>query len=635
MKRVQPDIKDATLNTFIGNAASSRKIKRLWGTTTVGGVEVFKLRQYYWPPTSRSDNFEKLFKYLGAYEDATTSNKKGLKAAWVYFNKNAETVLNVNYRDFVAGNLNQLWWDDADGPQPNNLTLTTSIVIEGLIKQPADRTGRIYTTDLLDPRAPTSELITLIQENYEELWNTCIISQEGVGVINKGVLPDSPRNTNVPDEDDLSPDDPWLKSLSRHALRDNGLSCSIKDVEIGYGTAGSSYATYVVTIEIPYQGFTSTSGIVQDIVDDITGTYAKANVRAKFYRTNEYYTKSDITTMDSSDLEDDATLITRPYLLWEDASEEVESKFSSLWVKSGGSWYLKAGPFRNPSAYGFTFKELVPYISALPEIGYKKKKASVWKKVVAFVIFIIAVVVTFLTDGAAAPWAKAALAVLVGALTLSLITLALAATGHESSAAAFAEVSKTIEPLVIIATVVLVVTGTANAFSKARDAANAAANAAATAAAGSAATATVIDIAVEFIKSIIDDLIQSFIQGAADFAAGAITKASLAFSNTMIKLLMMPQKNKLANLGDKNRDLLAEYDQLMEELNQEYDVLQGFMHIYAKPATADWSMYASTFDLPYERGGGPLALGNVQRTTKQAIRRGDYSDSAFDNILII
>jgi hypothetical protein len=46
-------------------------------------------------------------------------------------------------------------------------------------------------------------------------------------------------------------------------------------------------------------------------------------------------------------------------------------------------------------------------------------------------------------------------------------------------------------------------------------------------------------------------------------------------------------------------------------------------------------MYASQFDLPYERGGGNLALGNIQRTTKQALRKADYDDSAFAGILLL
>ena len=79
-----------------------------------------------------------------------------------------------------------------------------------------------------------------------------------------------------------------------------------------------------------------------------------------------------------------------------------------------------------------------------------------------------------------------------------------------------------------------------------------------------------------------------------------------------------------------------EYEKLVEENSRESDFLQGFSRIYARPATADWSIYAEEFDMPYERGGGALHIGNIQRTTKQAIRKGTYNeDPIFDNILVV
>ena len=64
----------------------------------------------------------------------------------------------------------------------------------------------------------------------------------------------------------------------------------------------------------------------------------------------------------------------------------------------------------------------------------------------------------------------------------------------------------------------------------------------------------------------------------------------------------------------------------------ESDVMRSWMNIYAKPATADWSIYASTYDLPYEPGGGTMAIGNIQKTTKQALRKADYDEPMFDSM---
>ena len=70
-------------------------------------------------------------------------------------------------------------------------------------------------------------------------------------------------------------------------------------------------------------------------------------------------------------------------------------------------------------------------------------------------------------------------------------------------------------------------------------------------------------------------------------------------------------------------------------MSRNSDLLRALTRMYSKPATADWSMYAGLYDAPYEHGGGTLALGNIQKTTRQALRRGVYDDSAFDNILVV
>ena len=91
MKKPQPDIGDTLRNQFIGNLKTVRGLLRLWGTQTVDGVEVFTPRQYYHKVEDRSADFEKLFKFLGAYESVTEANNDGLRSAWMYFNKNNGT----------------------------------------------------------------------------------------------------------------------------------------------------------------------------------------------------------------------------------------------------------------------------------------------------------------------------------------------------------------------------------------------------------------------------------------------------------------------------------------------------------------------------------------------------------------
>jgi len=615
MKRPQPDIGDILRASFISSVKTTKKLKRLWGTTTVGGVEVLKQRQYYYPTSSRSADFEKLFKFLGSYEAVTDSEPKGVESAWVYFNKNQNTTLVGDFDDFVASNLNQLWWDSADGVMPSGLTLTTNIVIEAETTSRANEAVR--TTDLLDPSWTKAQLMQAVEDNYESLWDTCLISQQGVGVINKGSSINPIDNTTVQDEDDLSPNDPWLEAISRYALRDNGIPCTIKDVTIGIGTEGPRlYSTYVVTIEIPYNFFNTGALFVESITYDLESSYS-SRLYTRLSYANGYWTQKAIKAMDSSDLED-GTTVTRPYRLWENEATETSAVYSALWYNYNGTWYLRAAPFTNPRAHNLTYKQLSSYVLQLIDSGYKKKTAPWWKKLIAIIVFIL---IVWFSQGTGTDKAVVLAQAIVGAsLVLNIITIVLSAAGMDEWALAFAEASKTIEPLVQIATLITMMNSFSNFMDNIGD---------------ELEDQTLGEAVKKVVSEELDTLIAKVTEGATDLFAGKMTDLSLQFSTRLVQLLTLPTKLKIASINERNKDLQSEYEGLLKEMYQESDALRGFARIYAKPATADWSMYAGTYDLPYERGGGILALGNIQRTTKQALRKAKYNDPVFENILIL
>jgi hypothetical protein len=662
MKRPQPDIYGTTLSKYIAQVGGIRKLRRLWGVETVNGIEVLTQRQYYYRPYLRLQppaKYEKLFRYLGAYEDLEDAEMDGVSSAWFYFNKNNATSLgalpNAN-EDFVTTNLNKLWWDPADGSMPAGLTLTTSFVIEAKIARQAQNTG-LTLTNILDPDPlvmSEAARITAVVNNYEALWDTCHIEQQGVGVINKGTITDAEYNTVTPDEDDLTPNDPWLAAITVYALRTNGIPATVKSVEIGLGKIinGQRYPTYIVTLEIPYVVVTSSTAMVEDIAADITFNYnTRHRSRVRHSYPNGYWIRKGIRALNSDDLEDNLDVVSRLYTFWEDAADA--DSYDSLWVNyplGSKNWYLKSEPFTNPGAYGLKFQELNDYVLPLLDTGYKKKSVSFWKKLIAVVVFVIAVIWTFYTFGqdggaalkGAALYAAVAFSITVGVLTLAILQAVFAATGNFEWASAFASVNKALEPLAMIASVVSLVTGLYGIFEAAKTAANTAATAAAKQAAIEAGTefaadtvvnASIDQVLLQMIKTSADQLIGAIQQGAVDFVAGVVTPASLKFATMMAELLMLPSKLKIESLNSKNKDLKAEHERLMEETARESDVLAGFMQIYARPATADWSMYAEMFDLPYERVQGTMALGNIQRTSFQAIRRGVYTDPIFDGIL--
>lgn len=624
MKRPQPDIGDTLRTAFIGSLGGCRKFKRLWGTEWVNGTEVMTRKQYYYPSDKRLAGFERLFKYLGVYEDVKDSKPKGVKNAWFYLNKNkgpldkdkpvAEPIVSET---FIAENLNRMWWDDNDGPRPENLTLTTTISIDADVNTAA-------VSDLIDLSATKTQQVQAIIDNYEELWSKCPIEQQGVGIINKGTVHDDNLNVDVPDEDDLAPDDPWLATISRYALLDDGVPCTVKDLEIGLSQKQRNKVnTLVVTIEIPYIAFNVTSPLVDRIAQDLIAPVALEQVSMRFRNlqrinsakttTNKYATYSDLRAMAFNEEDDDLEegVLTRDYLLWEDEGAQ-DVAYESIWVKDGKKWYLKADVFDNPRAYGITYKKLHTYVFSILDTGYKKKKAKWYKKVIAVIVFIVVAVATYLSAGATSPLLKAATALAVASFALSLAALAFSALGMESMALAFSEVNRAVEPLVTIASVILIVNSIIT-FAQAME-----------------------QGLSEAIKGGVNSVVSEFSKGLADLAVGNVASgAAMKVMATAVRLYTMPQQIQLEKLAKRNKDLKAEYDKFMEENSRESDVLQGFMRVYASPATGDWSWYSSLYDMPYERGGGVMALGNIQKTTKQALRMADYDMPVFENIRFV
>lgn len=618
MKRVQPDVFNTLRNEYIGNLQTSRKLKRLWGTEVVNGVEVFTRRQFYHTENLRSNNFEKLFKFLGAYKDVTTADYKGVRDAWMYFNKNKPTDLTVGYDDFVSENLNKMWWDDADGPLPENLTLTASLVID-ISNSFRHITNKQRLSELINLSMTKEQIKQSILDNYEELWDITTIRQEGIGIISKGSITNTVNNTNIPDEDDLTPDDPWLQTVVRYALKDIGIPCTIKEVEIGTlslrkvkGFYPKIDSTIVIDIEIPYKEFISSSAFVNQISNDLSINYTNLN-------NNSAITKDTIQKMSIEDMFDDTDVISRTYTTWESVSSAKNSVFNSFWLLDNGKWYLKTDPFLNPKNYGLKRKQTNEYLLSSIDTSYRKKKIKWYKKAAAVILVVVAFIFALPSGGGSLTLLTVASAILVASLVLTLAILVFAVLGMHDWASAFAVVSQWIEPLVLVATVITLTAAIKQAVTKL----------------GKQLTEKSTEQLVkEIFENVVLDNADALIQGAKDFIAGNVTNASIQFATKLVDFLTMPMKLKTESINDKNKDLQAQYEQLIAEQSRENDVLQGFAKVYAKPATADWSMYAAIFDSPYERGGGLLAMGNIQKTTVQALRKAVYDSPVFDNMLI-
>lgn len=613
MKRPRPDIGDILKAEFIKNMGNTRKFKRLWGTTSIGSTPVLNLRNYYFPVNFRSSNFEKLFRLLGAYDDVTSSSSKGIDRAWLYLNKNkgdseyaTEETLNA-YKDFIAFNLETLWGNGNN----TGKVLTTSIVIEDEFPkyvEDNDNTSWVdasfRSTRYLSTSWGKNTLITRVKNDYANIWNTALVSQQGTGIIRDGHTIDPETLIKIENIEELSIDDPWLDILARYSLLFTGeTGVKVLSVEKGYkkSLSGHLCSTFVFDVEIPFFQLGGDSSIVQKIASDVLGSYPSV-VKGIPYYPNGYYTKRGMLALKGLD---DTSPINRNYRLVEEEELNYNAIYASLWQWSGGKPYLKAAAIQNPKQFGITHKELYSYITSCVDTDYKKKKVKWYKKALAVVIFVVSIIYLQPQLGYAA-------AIVVSSIVLNLISLAATSAGEEDWGQAFSETSATLEPLVTVASIYLLVTGLANVAN---------------------------DIAKKGVGTYLQDqtssMVDGIVQGATDVISGSVTPAGIKFASSMVELTTLVKRNELERIGDRNKDLQSQYDKLNEEAYQENDALRGFARIYSKPATSDWSHYASLFDLPYERSGGALSLGNVQKTTKQAMRKASYDDSAFDNILLM
>lgn len=96
MKKVI-DIEKAMLTMFLINKAFKSKFKRNWGTTTVDGIEVFNERVYYYnmynPGLTKSTSVQKILKTLGIDKtiNEAAGSYQGVESAWLYLNASKAT----------------------------------------------------------------------------------------------------------------------------------------------------------------------------------------------------------------------------------------------------------------------------------------------------------------------------------------------------------------------------------------------------------------------------------------------------------------------------------------------------------------------------------------------------------------
>lgn len=629
MKRPQPDVKDVMLNRFQSVFKSNKKLLRAWGTETINGVEVMKGRQFYYPTPKEGDSsfkrFKELFTLLGAYKDVTSANYKGIRQAWLYFNKEKGRAEVPSAEEFIASNLNKVWWDEptVGKPMPDGVFIDATAKISyqysvgGYRKVPCD----FFVAQNEYQRIDT------VNRAFEAIWRQFRVVSDG----NAYAVDGKQRY-------EISIDDPWVQLLTLYSLRGFNSDHEVTACKRGSETMPSSIFgpnkvaldTYLIDVKLFYREFTADDPLVLQIAADMN-EYKDAFEGVS--EANERNTIRLVQTYMAGRYKEDGTgTINRNYQGWAAAMEDETDAYDSLWYEykegyySEPVYYLRKEIFDDPKKFGLTRKELAGYVLKLVDSDYRKKKRKWYQRFFAVFLFVFSVVMALPSGGLTL--VGAALAVSAGVMALTLASVLFSVAGADDWASAFSELNKAIEPLAQIAGIVTFVSSIQSAV-----------RAGLKTVAGNVAAdgfikglgATVVD----GLKGLADTFVTEIIQGGKEFLSGKINSVSIGFTQRMVDLYTIPQKLKLESLQARNRDLQAEYEDMAKEASQERDVVRSYMYVYNKPATADWSIYAEEFDVPYERGGGNLHIGNIQKTTKQAMRKADYSDPAFDNITLL
>jgi hypothetical protein len=279
---------------------------------------------------------------------------------------------------------------------------------------------------------------------------------------------------------------------------------------------------------------------------------------------------------------------------------------------SGPTYYLKVKALEDSTKNA---TEALEYFYSCIDSGYQEKSRDPWETFVAFVIIAVAFVLAAPSGGTSLTLAAAATAFLTAVLYISIATAVLAKAGYGGVAMSLGQFLQAVEPLVQIASIVLLFTGIQAAYKATQTAATEAAKDATTDAAVDvamdAAKKSAVEVVMEMAKEMFNNLfIQPFSNPSLAHStriAGYIFNLYTERENRDMEKELKMYRSKLAEL--KEQEEMSKVNHGLIEMSQvKYDPLQ-----------VDYSFYASIYDKPYEWWATAFHTGNIQRTEVNAL----------------
>jgi hypothetical protein len=653
MKRITPDVGVARQILYRHKQSYLRRFIRNWGTQVVDGHEVLRGKNYYYPTSLQSDTFEKLCKLLGIWEDFRNPNGEGLDNAWLELDpsKAVEGGRTVEAdTEVLVDNFNKMLWDATENaPEdyvsefqitlgPNYRTFSNSFSSLSKLQRAVSSSSLMpsFANDVHNQPA----LIQEIKDRYQELWDSYAILGSGF------VYSTGTDNDRKVFSRQIGYDDTFASLFARYILFSEDLDYEVKSVSTttasfpftyrGYNSYDDdNYSSmesiiesttydlpaYIVTIKLKTSKVAVSTDIIDRIMQDAqTPTNATRILNNNLATRKAIYGLPYVVTEEDYDGYSSTTTVVPDYGLL------FERVFDDRWVEkvegSSSRYYLKVS-YLNDRTY--SIEDRISYLNSVISSDYKKKSVPAWKKLLAIAIVVVAAILCQSCAAAVATATTAwgmvyaiALYITYVGLVVSLLMAASAVLGMNDMTQAFAQLSKAIEPLVQVASIIIILTSIKKI---AADGAKALAKEAL----GDVAGELIVEVAMSIVdNNFVDALIAGMEAQFTNLFQSAVTNLSLEFvAKTVMYATDLYTKNQMANLAEEIKDLQNEYTALAEETSKQSDPLLDFIRIYSKPLTQMNSHPAEIYDFPYEPYSTRNHTGNSCRTHFKALRLAD------------
>jgi len=570
MKDIHTQLETSLKALFFNRIAYIRKFKRLWGTTVINGVEVLNPKVSVYP--SRTKQVDDLLKFLGIYKNISTANYKGINSYWLY----------LSPKD-VAGNY------DTAVMATHMFNDVGKEVLGEIVIGPTAGYHNMGGNKVVAPLP----ILAGVDNSYTIVNKTALIADIRAKANTLFYSPNASVGTKTPIiTHNTKASSVYSQLAVLYSLLTNAPELTITDVTVH-------------DIEVPIQTTTYSTDKMGDIVDSFTTT---SYVREKAYdikvslagtTVNNYTTLATKIVADTSSKEPSvvqALLGIRHHginnpdpNIWYD----ITSSSTSLSNTYGTVQYaLKASVFTN---HYMPDKDLQDLLHKAVKTDYEEKSSSnPWASFVAFVLFIVVVVIAMPTGGASLGFIPAisamAGAVLMGAIAVAVVAYVAASTGNQALASAAGHFLKSVNKLVIIASMVSLFAGGGAIYSSLK----------------SAFTTGGTEAVIDTIKN----YIIKFVKSSTKLTLKNFSKAA----NMMYAEWQKRDRSAILNKLHHAQNDYAKAKAQETQVQTTHPLLES-IPTYTSLIAKDNSIYAARYDRPYEWWATNYHTGNIQRTT--------------------